>query len=287
MERFAAFVAEAQTVRPGLRCERFEDFVKLAGPMATRHLRRYVERSIPAAQLLRAWLVAPEHDLLAVAGFRMVEDAYTELMAWAIDEDRGSELARRLQVRWLSDIGISHPAFSTLVRPLRVTTQLGTDDGVPDLVLSGEGMLVVVEAKTGSAEHTTPTSGRMQTEAYLDATRKKLGLSPDALGWTIFITPHRVPAASPDALPTTYIQFALSLASALADLEVSGALRLAYAMLITHLVDHAKPMNSDVRAVTTWLAELGASSGVPDAQILGRAELVHRFAALIGTPEAR
>lgn len=229
----------------------FQAFLLRARPLATGHAREYLTRLTPQAAHLLPWLVSC--DLLAIAGLSYAENAYTELVAWALSEKHGEDVALRVQRAWLSALGL--PSAS-LERPLCVHTQLLTDDGIPDLVLQSPSMLVVVEAKIGSTEHTTPTSKLKQTEAYLAATRRTLGTGDKVPGWMVFMTLDRSAPASSEARATSYLELALALATGLSGATLADDVRWAYAMLITHLVTCAVPRGVDfvrcARAAEAW-----------------------------------
>jgi hypothetical protein len=113
-------------------------------------------------------------------------------------------------------------------------------------VLLYEGLLVIVEAKTDSAEHATP-SGQMQTEAYPPATRNALGLPENTPTWMVFLTPDRRRATNEDAICTSYLDFAFALVAELNPDELSRELQFAFGMLFTHFLVHATPADFDSR----------------------------------------
>lgn len=269
----------ARECAPNRGTAAFEAFLRRAGPLATGQVRRYLASLLPRAASLCPWIV--EHDLLAVAGFRYVETAYTALMAWALDPPGAPDIALRVQRAWLRALGLPDELVD-LAQPLNVAAEVWTDDGVPDLVLRSDRLLLVVEAKTGSLEHTTPNTKRPQTEAYLDAVRAAHRIGPDVPGFMVFITPGRVAPAARHARATSFAEFALALAQGLECCQPPDDLRAAYATLITHFITYAVPPGTDVRSVAL-LAERWGIDETPsgDDTILRHLEAIQRTMAVL------
>lgn len=258
---FLEFVRQAEqlTAAPPspVPTDPFRQFVALAVPLVVADIRGHLPAIARRAALAAHWLV--RDDLLAVAGFGFVEDAYTELMAWALHPDTDPASAVDRQQAWLESVCLDNRIcgeLSCVPQP-----QFITDDGIPDLVLCYDHLTVVVEAKTGSAEHAAP-SGNPQTVAYPGAVRDRLKLSSEARVEVIFITPNRRLAANSEAKVTTYAEFALALAGVLDARALHPETRAAYAMLFTHLLTCATPTTTvPVRAL---IQRVEAWSRAPD-----------------------
>jgi len=259
--QFERFVADARIFVGGLErgpprlatpVSEFSSFIEAAKPLVAGPLRSAVAALGPRIAALSPWLT--EHDLLAVAGRTYDEDAYTELLAWAIAPETHPPTALRRQVAWLRSMGLPQP-----IAPAKPRTQVDTDDGIPDLVLDYGDFTLVVEAKTGSHEHETPTSGSMQTISYPEAVRRRLGLSPSKAVHVAFLTPDRKRAANENAVLTTYLDFTLALADALRDEDLNPDLRAMFKMLFTHFATRAVPFGVEgatvLRGAVSWLTE--------------------------------
>jgi hypothetical protein len=209
--------------------------------------------------LLQPWLMP--HDLLAIAGLDYAEDAYTELVAWALNPNTHPASAGRRQQAWLAHLKL--PSEIALRSPTHPVTQLLTADGIPDLVLRYAEFVVVVEAKTVSDEHDTP-SGAMQTLAYAAAVRTTLGLPASTPVYIVFLTPDRRQAANPDAVRTSYLDFVLAMAEALDPNELSQDLHAAFKMVLSHFALYAVPPGFDSRSflcdTPDWLTPDAAAS---------------------------
>ncbi len=163
-------------------------------------------------------------------------------------------------------------------------TQVRTNDGVPDLVMRFGPHVLCVEAKTASAEHPAPASGKAQTVAYPDAIRDTLRLSPEARVPVVFITLDGRPAANVEAVSATYAQFALAVVGGLEPFDVPRPIWATYAVLFTHLLGlSAAPGTDDLPALVNQVIDWSGQSGWDDAgQIYKRqAQLVSAIAMLI------
>jgi len=210
----------------------------------------------------------------------MEEDRYTALLAWAVSPRPGLQSpSLACQNALLREAGVP----VCLQEPLQVRPWLPTDEGVyPDLVLHDERLLVVVEAKTRSAEHEAGRTGRMQTEAYLDAARASLRMDSTVSGHTIFLTANGAAAANAAARSVTYSQLALGFAKALAPLELEPDVRFAYATIITHWIEQTCAPGKELRPsclrAASWLKasdqdllrDLDTIIGLENAWPLGR-----------------
>jgi len=254
--------------------DQFRQFVELSMPLVVAEIKRQLPTLADLASLASRWLV--QHDLLYIARYSGVENSYTELMAWALDPATHLPSAITRQQAWLKGVGIEMIPFGA--EPCVPRTQLDTDDGIPDLVLRFPNKTVVVEAKTGTAEHAAP-SGLPQTDAYPKAVRRKFELPVDAPIEIVFITPDRRAASNPEAKITTFVEFALCLARALRSEELPTDTRAAYALMFTHFLTCSVPSKVPVKAlveeVVKWSSE---SDWMNDEQILVRRD--HLLAAL-------
>ena len=143
---------------------RFQAFIDAARSLLVEPLFDRLAALRPNLDRLRPWLLDdPAHDLLQIAGVTHVENAYTDLMAWSLHPETHRESAIKRQRGWLSTLAI--PEASTIGKAVCPLVRPYTDDGNPDMVLRYERFVVVVEAKTGTLEHTAP-SGKLQSYAY-------------------------------------------------------------------------------------------------------------------------
>jgi len=247
VENFRSFVAKAGHILEysnsgaGLS-KSFQLFIDGALPQVFSDIKRVLPEIAERANLVARWLI--NDDLLAIAGCRFVEDAYTELLAWALSPDTHPPSAQRRQSAWLASLGLD----SEICRRQTCTprTQVHTEDGIPDLVMSYLAITVAVEAKTGTNEHLTP-SGEMQTVAYVESLRKALDLSPEHPLRMVFLTTDGRKAANSEAMRATYVEFVLALAAALDGVALPADTRAAFAILFTHLLTCATNTNTDVR----------------------------------------
>jgi hypothetical protein len=142
------------------------------------------------------------------------------------------------------------------LQPAVVRSQLVTKlDGNPDLILSFPNWVIVVEAKTGTLEHATP-SGKMQTEAYEAAVRSAMSLAPEVRVDVVYLTLARSQPHSRLAIPASYLEIAFALAEGLDRVEMEPPLRHSYALLISHFATVGLPSNLSIRTLApqaqTW-----------------------------------
>lgn len=239
----------------------FRAFVAEAKPLVISHLHCSLDEIARRARLVVQWMIP--HDLLGTAGCAGDEDAYTDLLAWALRPDTHLATALSRQQAWLKQLGM---AFAEDLRlPTIPRTQLATDDGRPDLILdySAQGHVLVVEAKTGTEEHETP-AGTPQTVSYGPAVRKKLRLPESVQVHVIFLTPNRRAAASPDATCSSFIDFVVALTSQLEDASIGERDRWAFGVLFTHLVNCAAPNQMDLAPLLQQVVDWSAKPGWHD-----------------------
>jgi hypothetical protein len=276
--QFKAFVEAAQKCRtdrvdlPAAPIVQFETFVSAALPMAVAHLKQILPRLKGRIEVLARWRSA--HDLLRAAGVSYVENAYANLMSWALDPATHPPTAALRQRCWLQAIGIDLPCNEECCQPI---TQLVTDDGIPDLVLRFKNLIVIVEAKTGTLEHDTPTSALPQTIAYAASVRAHWRVDHSTALETVFITPDGSAAANPKAKRSTYAGFAIAFAAALNSHPLPPETRAAFAMLITHFLSCSSSSgpatNQMLDQVTTWSTQADWSD---DVQVLGHMRMLQR-----------
>lgn len=223
--------------------DEFRSFVESARPLLLKSVHDRLDVIQEALRSLEPWLLEDRHDLLRVAQLTSAEDPYTELLAWAIDPNTDPSIGAACQRGWLASLGITVAATLDPVSPV---TQFSTDDGIPDLVLHFPKLLVVVEAKTGTGEHPTP-SGIMQTIAYPDAVRRRLGKPSDFVTEVVYLTLDRSQARNDNAIRTSYFELAVSLAKTLNGLEVPGDIKSLYKLIISHFATQTATLGVDVR----------------------------------------
>jgi hypothetical protein len=263
LAKFFEFVQNAQMVviRPPasgpLPVADFRSFIGGALPIVVSNIKCMMPRIAERAALAERWLV--RHDLLQVANFGFVEDSWTELMAWALAPATHPETSVKRQKAWLKAMGLDEDICETMA--CIPQSQFVTDDGVPDLVLHFDKSTVVVEAKTGSAEHPAPSSKKWQTEAYGESVRRALNLPPEHKVIVVFITPDRRLAKDPEAILTTFIEFVIALCEALDSEQLPTDTRSAYAMLFTHFLTQSVPTSLNVAAI---ISQLSTWSKQPD-----------------------
>jgi hypothetical protein len=176
-----------------------------------------------------------------------MENSYTKLVAWSLSPDvHGEGLATRMQKAWLCSLGIAEA--SSIRHPEEPVPFLLTEDGIPDLVFKYPNFVVVVEAKTGTGEHSTP-SGQPQSVAYPESVSKALRLAASTPVYMVYLTPSGESAANEDAIATTYVAFAVALASGLREENLSPEVLVLMKLLITHLVCSAVPVGLNLRLV--------------------------------------
>jgi hypothetical protein len=274
VDAFRGFIEHARPLveapkTPAFDLHGFRAFTEQSVPLITAGVQAKATAVKARLDLLRPWLLT--HDILSVAMLTWAEDPYTELLAWALhpDTDPGSGFAR--QQAWLTSLGVigTDHAFD----PVIPQTQVVTDDGIPDMVLRFDEFTVVVEAKTGSQEHKTPRTKRMQTVSYPEAVRDLYGLEEAHPVHIVYLTCKRSRAENNDAILTTWIEAAVALADACRDTDLPSDVRWAFATLITHFVRCGGPTDLDapdlLNRLTPVLDDSADSAGlVPHLALL-------------------
>lgn len=243
----------------------FNSFLTAARPLVVGHVQQEIAVLRPQIDCICQWLV-PD-DLLALAGLSRVEDAYTELLAWALCSPKQENVALICQRAWLKTLGI----VETIQAAVCPQTQLITADGRPDLILDyrDDGFVVAVEAKTGSDEHETPGGG-MQSVTYPDAVRSALNLPPGFPVRMVFLTPSGTAAENPQAINTTYAQFVLALALSLPLNCLPPHLRWSYSMLFTHMLGNAAPEGNAASGIQALKRLSDAGTPASEADVLDK-----------------
>lgn len=237
-QRFSTFLANAQALQarrsaqtqhpPNARA--FAGFLGQSRTMLQQRAERLVSQLTPVAKALSDWVVG--HDLLSVAGYSMVETAYTNLLAWALFPPEQPSVALQCQREWAARVA---PNLK-ITHPVKPRHQFDTSDGIPDLVLFYDTGVIVVEAKTKTGEHNAP-SGIPQTIAYPKSVAQRLALNSEDSIHVVFLTPDGRPGRNQNACCTTYESVGISLAKALNQIApIDESLRQAYRLLISHWV---------------------------------------------------
>ena len=262
LDDFKAFADASQAVLAAHEqhgpIHEFKRFVRIARPLAAKELRADILRLRPKLDRVCRWMLP--HDLLQVAGLSYVENAYTNLIGWAIYPNGDPKLALTCQKAWLSTLGI--PQSKHMRKPSKPLTQLPTRSGRPDMVLDCRegGFAVVVEAKTGSGEHLTPQE-QMQTVIYPEAVRRALALPESVPVYMVFLTPDGTPAENEEAVNTTYAWFVLAIALAVSRHTLTDPMKWMYSAILTHFLSAACPRRIDGVAAVTHTSELLARQG--------------------------
>lgn len=286
IERFGAFVAQSESLltdrdsspadsEPPL--QEFLAFLARARPTLAAPLRDLANELAPEVQELAEWML--DHDLLRIARRRYDEDAYTNLIAWALHPDTHPASALTRQRGWLRVLWPDEPPhISEVTTPL---TQVWTEEsGVPDMVLNLADLTVVVEAKTGSREHEAAQTGKDQTLVYPEAVRKVLELPDDKPVHMVFLTPDKRPASNENAILTSYAEFATGLAVGLRDVALPADVRHSLSTIITHFATCSSPGDEDdvvrlVRSSATWLGDEAVVGD--DARLLAHLHDLHEL----------
>lgn len=245
LEAFQAFIdagkslvseRRARRMLPAAVFDRFTRFLTDAEAILLEPMRKQYQRLAIAVEPLEKWLLPASNDLFAVAGLTHNENAYTELIRWAMCPQTNASAAVACQCSWLQSLRptIIERADQAAI----VQSQYNATGHYPDLVMTHTSFAVVVEAKTWSAEHVT-RSEKMQTIAYPVEVRKVLGWHDERPIYVVFLTLDRSPASNSDARLCSYFELALAFARGLENVELDSSLRAAYAMVITHLANRA------------------------------------------------
>lgn len=240
--------------RPSAPVAEFQQFIGAAGPILAQSLGVRLDYALSTLSALKPWLLDDQHDLLHLAQITRAEDPYTELLAWAINPATDLAVGAECQKNWLLSLGVDDAGSIDAVIP---STQFATDDGIPDLVLHFPNLLVVVEAKTGSSEHVTPTSGQMQTVSYPSSVRRRLGKPRDFPTKMVFLTLDRSEATNGDAIRTSYFELAVSLARTLNDLDVPMDLAPLYGLIVNHFATKTGVRIGELKLLTESSPDAG------------------------------
>jgi hypothetical protein len=253
-KEFVERVERARVLGAGLpavhdeRADRFRTFSKGALAILETTLEASRNDLHIAARPAARWI--GKHDLLALGGLSLVENAYTRLLDWALEPKTHEPTALGRQRAWLAHTGIQR-TIRTAGAPLRF---LRTSDGVPDLVLRYPEFAVVVEAKTVTSEHLTP-GGSFQSHSYGPAVAVALGLPADAVE-TVFLTLDRALPENAAARPVSHLGSFLAIASAFGDMPLPGDIDAGFRTILTHFAATADRPMRDLR----WtLMKLGSS----------------------------
>lgn len=262
--------------------ESFKQFVAAATPLLLPRLKSSLPLLAERAKLLSRWLTP--YDVLSVAGLAGAENPYTQLTAWLLDPRTHRPSAAARQRAWLCVLGIGDQVSFT--SPAIPRTWLRTEDGIPDLVFEYPSGVVVVEAKTSSAEHLAP-SGTPQTSAYPRSVRARLGL-PEAQVHMIYLAPSRADPDNPDAIATTFASLVVALATAMAPEDLPADLRWALSTVLTHLLNHTFPAGAEIPALLEkaqgWVVEFFRPGG--DSSLMGQLKNIQLAQQLL-TPEVQ
>lgn len=227
----------------------FESFISRAKPLVIHEIRQTLLAHRPTIERIGRWLIPESCDTIAAAGLVGDEDSYTNLIAWLLYPQQYPRTALKLQQAWIEALG--RPDIAAQMKEAAIPkTQFHTKDGRPDLVLHLEepSFVLVVEAKTQTSEHETP-AGCKQTEGYLKAVLRQLGLPEDHKGVMIYLTQNLEKASDQMTVNTTYQTLMTTIAGSLSQNDFNPELRLVYASVITHFLTYAAP--GGVNAVTT------------------------------------
>lgn len=257
------------------RLAEFERFVLRSNELLLRDAKPYLDWLAPAWRAIEPSLRTP--DVLAVARITHDEDRYTELLRWMLWPD-DLELATACQRAWVG---------YTLGRDVRCAvcpvTQMRTKDGIPDLVLPYADGPVVLEAKTVTTEHTTPTSRQPQTVSYVAAVSRALGGTATEDIGVVYLTLDRSRPANALARPMSYLEVALVLADVVESRRTSEPMLSAYRVVLGHLARRAVPDGLRIDAVDALVGRWREDPKVA----IGADALVHlaRCKDLLPAPE--
>jgi hypothetical protein len=240
-EQFRAFAESAQSLVMGederkIAVEQevaaaFRRFAAAAVHILLANIQSRASELRRISRIVHRWRL--EHDFIAAIGATHVENSYTRIVAWALKHDTHPATAVLRQRAWLESVGINR----TITSPARLSLWLWTEDGIPDIVLRFDDFVVVVEAKTGTQEHATP-SGRLQTEAYGPAVVAELGVEGLPVE-TIYLTPDMSRGSNARARSASFFGFAVALTAALDPEAMPQDLRVMLGLILTHFVSTA------------------------------------------------
>lgn len=249
--------------------QRFRSFLEEATPHVVGELQALWKQLAPKVKAIKPWLFA--HDLLARSGRSRLEDPYTELLAWALaphaSKDKTDPVHLALQKSWLRRMGLNEQA-EVINKTATPQTQVVLERMRPDLVLRCLDFIVVVEAKTDSAEHAVPGNGGSQTEAYAPAIRRHYGLVETFPVHVVFLTVDRTPAQSSAAKNATWLDCAQSFVDVLEAEKLPKQLEAALSLLLSHYLAHAGPSHLNVRGAVEKLYDVASPLDANDSNTL-------------------
>lgn len=248
--RFEQFLQQLQSVMSSdQELGRFMGFVTQCESVIAEALADPLAHAKSVVQPIMPLIDSTDVDLLQIAGIQGDENRYTNLIAWMLSPQTNRTLAKAIQHHWLRQVGLSRNSFD---EPARVITQVVTDDGIPDLILIFPDSVIIVEAKTETAEHPTP-GGQMQTFAYPPAVRRFFRLPDEFPIHIFFLTMDGTLPANPEAHSTTYLDVCFAVGAALQETQVSASLRSGCESVLRHFLLHATPSGLDVPALLNLL----------------------------------
>jgi hypothetical protein len=280
IEQFQAFVRDARRVleSEGPPVEAFRAFVAKAEPLATDAAREYLRWFAPHADRVARALVAD--DLIQVAGYHRAENSYTRLLGWSLGHGNDTPLAAAVQHAL---IALLRPGWAP-AKPLAVLVERSTEYGTPDLVLHGDDLVVVIEAKTVTREHLAAQTGEKQTVAYGRLHRDgspELGIRPGVKGFTVLLSIERDEPADSNAEASTFAEVALCILDAIDRVEASFDQKWPYRAIASHWLIHAMP-GVDVRALSKGLSGEGPLAGKDVLRHLSTVTSIERLVPVRG-----
>jgi hypothetical protein len=232
-----------QLTRETVPHERFKQFVVAARAVVVSELPRTLADLQPLLAAIGCWLLPADHDILQIARVTWDEDAYTNLLAWWLRPATHPATALRRQRAFLEMLGLRE--VSSVAATAEPLLRPFTDDGFPDLVMVFSGFAVVVEVKTGTLEHVTP-SCTPQTISYPEAVRRKFAIPCSEPVHTAFLTIDRSAPANEVAIPLSFLDCALSIATQFQPSEFGRELGPLFRVWLTHLLIEATQPGVDV-----------------------------------------
>jgi len=223
----------------------FKQFIEASIPLIIEPIKNDISLLKDHVSLINKWHTPV--DILDIADVTRIEDSYTKIIAWALAPETHLPSALVRQKTWLDSLGISY----VIDQPCKPETFVYTDDGIPDLMLTYDKFIVIVEAKTDSREHKAP-SGEPQTKAYVEVIKKS---NPTKKIIMVFLTIDEHSAQNIEATNTTYFHFACLLAEALSSIELPTDLKWAYSTVITHFINKLTPPEIDTNNIMSNINE--------------------------------
>lgn len=250
-DAFRQFVERVQGVGDN-KLHRFRDFAEAASERVLADLKGSAAALSAAVRPSAPWI--GEHDLLAFGGLTFVENAYTRLLAWALDPMTNDSTALDRQRAWLAHVGIDRWPTTAATPALF----LSTSRGIPDLVLAYKDFIVVVEAKTMTDEHTTP-GGQLQSHAYGPAVAQTLGRTEGSVD-TVYLTLDRSPPDNHAARPVSYLGSLLAIIASIDVGILPDDVQAGFRTIVTHFAANADRPRRDLRRTIRRLDVLLADS---------------------------